>query len=284
VIYTSVPELPRNYAQETLDTGSGGEYNRPKNWSDQFLFGGTVAKASRTPVYEEVMVRLAGLVTQGRLKPGDRLPAERALAGRMRVSRATLREALRVMQLQGLIVSRRGAGNFIAGGKPEDLAHALHHLALQDIFELRLLIEPAIAALAAQRANREDVSRLESILQQQDRDVKANRTAGPTDAAFHATLGEATHNRALLQVEATLMKVISPSRNESLQTRERARLSLGSHRRILEAIRRGDPVEARQAMEEHIHSIDPKLFGLHGLGHLTPVPGSQEFRTEGGIH
>src|SRR2546430_14855661 len=136
--------------------------------------------------------------------------SERALAGRMRVSRATLREALRVMQLQGLIVSRRGAGNFIAGGKPEDLAHALHHLALQDIFELRLLIEPAIAALAAQRANREDVSRLESILQQQERDVKANRTAGPTDAAFHARLAESTHNRALLQVEATLMEVISP--------------------------------------------------------------------------
>ena len=141
-----------------------------------------MAKAKRTPVYEEVMVRLAGLVHQGRLKPGDRLPPERALAERMHVSRATLREALRVMQLRGLIVSRQGAGNFIAGGKPEDLAEALHHLALQDIFELRLLIEPSIAALAAERANRQDLLRLDSILQQQEREMKEKRMTGLTDA------------------------------------------------------------------------------------------------------
>src|SRR5437870_13745144 len=101
------------------------------------------------------MVRLAGLLHQGRLKPGDRLPPERALAERMHVSRATLREALRVMQLRGLIVSRQGAGNFIAGGKPEDLAEALHHLALQDLFQLRLLIEPSIAHFVAESSIRD---------------------------------------------------------------------------------------------------------------------------------
>lgn len=243
-----------------------------------------MAKAKKTPVYEVVMVRLAGLLDQGRLKPGDRLPSERALAERMRVSRATLREALRVMQLRGLIMSRRGSGNYIAGGKPEDLAEALHHLALKDIFELRLLIEPSIAALAAGRANRQDLLRLESILQQQERELNQKRMAGPTDAAFHSALAEATHNRALLQVGATLMKVISPSRNESLQTTERARLSLASHRRIVQAIQAGDSVEARHAMEEHIRSIDPKLFGLRGVGRFTPLPVIQEIRTVGGIH
>ena len=107
---------------------------------------------------------------------------------------------------------------------------------------------------------------------------------GLTDAAFHSALAEATHNRALLQVGATLMKVISPSRNESLQTTERARLSLASHRRIVTAIQAGDSVEARRAMEEHIRSIDPKLFGLRGVGRFTPLPGIQEIRTVGGIH
>src|SRR5438093_12277013 len=106
------------------------------------------------------MVRLAGLLQQGRLKPGDRLPSERALAGRLRVSRATIREALRAMQLKGLIVSRHGSGSFIAGGRPEELANALHHLALHDMFELRFLIEPSIAALAAERATRPDLVRL----------------------------------------------------------------------------------------------------------------------------
>jgi len=243
-----------------------------------------MAKAKKAPVYEEVMVRLAGLLQQGRLKPGDRLPSERALAQRIGVSRATIREALRAMQLKGLIVSRRGAGSFIAGGRPEDLADALHHLALQDIFELRLLIEPSIAALAAERATRQDLLRLESILQQQERELKEKRMAGVTDAAFHSALAEATHNRALLQIGATLMKVISPSRNESLQTQERARLSLASHRRIVGAIQAGDSAEARHAMEEHIRSIDPKLFGLRGGGRFTTLPHVQANRTVGGIH
>src|SRR5207247_6225249 len=153
------------------------------------------------------MIRLAGLVKQGRLKPGDRLPSERILSERMGVSRATLREALRVMQLQGLTVSRRGAGNFIASGNAQNLTLALHHLALQDIFQLRLLIEPSIAALAAERSTRQDLVRLEAILQQQESELKEKRMAGPTDAAFHSTLAEATHNRALMQVGATVMKV-----------------------------------------------------------------------------
>ncbi len=243
-----------------------------------------LGKAKKAPVYEEVMVRLAGLLQQGRLKPGDRLPSERALAERLRVSRATIREALRAMQLKGLIVSRHGSGSFMADGRPEELANALHHLALHDIFELRLLIEPSIAALAAERATRQDLVRLESILQQQESELKEKRMAGPTDAAFHSTLAEATHNRALMQVGATVMKVISPSRNESFQTAERARLSLASHRRIVTAIQARDSVEARRAMEEHIRSIDPKVFGLRGVDRFTPVPGIQEIRTVGGIH
>src|SRR3972149_5589106 len=95
-----------------------------------------VSRYKRPRVYEEVMVRLAELINRGSLRPGDRLPSERVLADRMRVSRATLREALRVLQLQGFIVSRRGAGNFIAGGRPEEVALALQRFALQDIFEL----------------------------------------------------------------------------------------------------------------------------------------------------
>lgn len=243
-----------------------------------------MAKAKRTPVYEEVMVRLAGLVEQGSLKPGDRLPSERLLSERMGVSRATLREALRVMQLRGLIESRRGAGTFIAKGKAEDLTLALHHLALQDIFQLRLLIEPSIAALAAEHATSKDISRLESVLRRQEQQLRRKKNMAETDEVFHSALAESTHNRALLQMGSSLMKVISPSRNENLQTRERARLSLFSHRRIVDAIKVRDPVEARSAMEEHIRSIDTELFGLREVGLFTSLPGTQEIRTAGGIN
>jgi GntR family transcriptional repressor for pyruvate dehydrogenase complex len=221
------------------------------------------------------MVRLAELIDQGSLQPGDRLPSERVLADRMGVSRATLREALRVMQLQGFIVSRRGAGNFIAGGRSEDLALALQRFALHDIFELRMLVEPSIAAVAAERATLEDISRLESILNRQEQQLARAKSVADTDTAFHSALAESTHNRALQQVGATLMQVIAPSRNGSLQTQERARLSLISHQRILGAIKSGSTSEARRAMEEHIRSIDAEVFGLRHIDLFTSLPGAQ---------
>ncbi len=216
----------------------------------------------RARLFEEVMVQLAQLIRQGRLRPGDRLPPERELAERLTVSRATIREALRVMQLQGLIESRHGSGNFIAGGRPEELALALNHLALNDIFECRMLIEPSIAALAAQRAADDDVARLEQILREQGRKVARNLSTAKLDIAFHTALAEATHNRALLQVGAELIKVLAPSRTRSLQSPQRAQFSLLSHRRIFEAIKARNATEARYAMEQHIRMVDMALFGL----------------------
>jgi GntR family transcriptional repressor for pyruvate dehydrogenase complex len=213
-------------------------------------------------LYEEVMVNLAELIRKGQFRPGDRLPSERELVKQLRVSRTTLREALRVMQQQGLIMSKRGAGNFIANGSADELALTLNHLALQDIFELRMVLEPSIAALAAQRATPQDLAQLEAILQKQTHQIQKQKNIAETDAAFHAALAEATHNHALQQMGATLMKVLSPSRNESLQTPRRAQLSLTSHRRILDAIKERSSLAARQAMEDHLRSVDAALFGL----------------------
>ncbi len=222
------------------------------------------------------MVRLADLIRKGSLKPGDRLPAERGLAEKMQVSRATLREALRVMQLRGIIVSKQGAGNYIASGAAEDLALALDHLALQDIFELRLLIEPSIAALAAQRATSNDISKLESILLKQEEQLAQKKSMADSDTAFHATLAEATHNGALVEIGATLMQVIAPSRNKNLQTPQRARLSLASHRAIAGAVAERDSHRAQREMEEHLRSVDRTLFGLPEQNILFSIPNRQE--------
>ncbi|HEY8477993.1 MAG TPA: FadR/GntR family transcriptional regulator [Chloroflexota bacterium] len=216
----------------------------------------------KTRLYEEVMAQLAELIRQGQLKPGDRLPSERELSERMQVSRTVVREALRALELRGLVVSRPGAGTFIVDGTAEALVRALTHLALEDIFELRMLLEPSIAALAAQRATPEDIQRLESVLQQQEQQVREGRSGAEADATFHSLLAEATHNRALLRLGAALMDVLAPSRNERLQTPQRVQQSLLSHRRILSAIKAGNPDEAREAMQDHIRRVDVALFGI----------------------
>ena len=99
-------------------------------------------------------------------------------------------------------------------------------------------------------------------MREQERQVQQGRPAGEADEAFHAALAEATHNRALLRLGAALEEVLAPSRDDSLQTPQRAHLSLRSHRAILAAVTARQPDEARRAMEEHIHSVDLALFGL----------------------
>ena len=235
-----------------------------------------MASPKQTQLYEEAMVRLAELIRKGRFKPGDRLPSERDLAAQIKISRATLREALRVMQLQGVIVSRRGSGNYIASGNAQDLARTLDQLALKDIFELRFIIEPPIAALAAQRATSGDIATLENILHKHEQQATHQKNFGDSDAEFHAAMAAATHNHALVQIGATLMQVIAPSRIKSLQTARRAQSSLTSHRTLLDAICAHDPQRAQSEMEEHIRSVDRALFGLPQDSFVLKIPNRKE--------
>ncbi len=221
----------------------------------------------KTRIYEAVVAQLGQLIHEGKLKPGDRLPTERQLASQLQVSRASLREALRGLELQGLVVSRQGSGTFIAGLGPEELLRAFNGLteqeqSLREIFEVRLLLEPPIAALASQRATPNDLERLEAALREQEERSQRDESVAEQDVAFHSALAESTHNQALLRLGATLVEVLAPSRDPRLQTRRRSQLSLRSHREVLEAVRAGDPEAARRAMEAHVGQVDRVSFGL----------------------
>src|SRR5207253_8975006 len=103
----------------------------------------------------------------GKLRPGDRLPPERELAARLQVSRASVREALRSLELQGLLSRRQGSGTFIVALGQKELLRAFARLTeegqtLRDIFELRFLLEPSIAAMAARRATPQGIPRLDA--------------------------------------------------------------------------------------------------------------------------
>ena len=218
----------------------------------------------RRTLHEQVMVQLAAYIRGGKLKPGDQLPPERELAERMQVSRPTIREALRIMQLQSLIVSRPGSGTFIAEGNAQSLAQAVTQIALQDIFEARMLLDPSMAALAAARATPADVEKLKSILHQQEQEMRHGGDSARSDIAFHSAIAEATHNRALIRLARVLIEIFAPSRDTFFQTHERAKKSLAFHKRILESIEAHSPVKARRAMSEHIKSVDQELLGTDG--------------------
>ena len=119
--------------------------------------------------------QLHQLIEAGKLKAGDRLPSERELAETFRVSRSSVREAIKTLENEGLVMTRPGSGTFITAVKVEAIIQPLASLlsrgkdALIDLFEMRRLVEPGIAALAAERATPADILRLKEICTTQER-------------------------------------------------------------------------------------------------------------------
>lgn len=225
------------------------------------LAGDSITAVRRTRLFEGVVAQMRALIRDGRLSPGQKLPSERELAERFQVSRASLREAIRALEMEGLVVIRPGAGTFVS---EEGFDAAMDVLAnrllaereeLADVMELRLVLEPQITALAAQRATPADFDRLEAILQDQAEQIQRSETGVVADTAFHSAVAAASHNRALERLSITLVEILAPVRDESLQTTERSYWSMESHRIVLEAIRAGDADVARQAMIDHIQGL-----------------------------
>ena len=221
----------------------------------------------KTRIYEEVVSQVHEMVREGKFKAGDQLPSERELAETFKVSRTSVREALRALETQGLVVSRTGSGTFVADLPIESLVAPLVAMlieekdALADIFETRKLIEPEIASLAAERATRRDIERMKKILDKQRHQVNGGSTGVEADAEFHFAIGQATQNQALEKLVSGLMEMLSRSREESLQTPGRSQASIDSHQKILSAIEEHDKGKARKAMLYHIEQVEQNVFG-----------------------
>ena len=215
-------------------------------------------------LYEDIVQEFSSLIRQGVLKPGERLPSERVLANQLQVSRSSVREALRSLELQGLVISKRGSGTFINTDNLESMVALLASTltsgadTLKHIFEMRHMLEPQIAALAAQRANKQEVAELGSILEEQVKEIADGGTGVDSDTAFHFAMASATHNSALVKVVSAVEDILRRSRNQSLQEPGRPQRSLASHREILGMIHSGDAAGARRAMEYHLTTVEPE--------------------------
>ena len=220
----------------------------------------------KTRIHEEVVSQIYQMIRDGRFKAGDQLPAERELAETFKISRTSVREALRALESQGLIISKTGTGNFIADLPIESLVAPLARFlveeksALADIFELRKLIEPQIASLAAERATGREIARMKKLLDKQREQVEAGATGVDADTEFHFAIGQATQNHAVEKLVSGLLDILSHSREESLQTAGRREASIESHLAIVAAIEKHDQAQAREAMRDHIEQVERSVL------------------------
>jgi len=215
----------------------------------------------RNKVYEEVARQIERLILK-KLKPGDKLPSERELAEMLRVSRSSIRDAIRGLELTGLVEPRQGTGTIVrevsGGSGVNPFANALKRRKelVSELLDFRKMLEPPLAARAATHASQEEISEMEEILRRQDEKQRQGESAVAEDAEFHYSVALASDNSVILKVLDILMDLLRETRERSLQVEGRAQRSLAGHRRILAAIKGHDAEAAKAAMRRHIEDVE----------------------------
>lgn len=213
----------------------------------------------RTRIATLIAQELEALIREGFWSPGEHLPSERALAERFRVSRVSLREALRLLEASGLIEIRQGDGARVRAQSSAVgylLARRLEGLNLQHLFEFRQIVEPEAAALAAERASPIHLSALQDTLADQARHVKDPHGFLLLDLEFHRLISVASGNAVLQEIVSALNAGLRETRLRAMAHRYDPLRSLEGHRRILEAILSRNPQEAREAMRQHLCEVE----------------------------
>jgi GntR family transcriptional repressor for pyruvate dehydrogenase complex len=229
-------------------------------------------------ISEEIVDQIRELVLSGELRPGDQLPPERELADRFQVSRASIREALTALQVMGLLERTRG-GSLTARGNSvwftvapiSSFLATRKHLVVEPI-EVRRMIEPEAARLAAERADEYDLARIDECLQRMEQDIAAGGLGVEHDAAFHSAIAQATKNELLVRIIDVIGDAVRQHR-KALQTREGARRSLAQHRAILEAIKAHDGDRAYHEAMRHVDYVRELIQARLGVDDGGVAPG-----------
>lgn len=212
----------------------------------------------KTRLYEEIVKQLTGLIEEGKLKPGDRLPPERQLADELHVSRTAIREALRSMESMGYIESKVGGGTFVRAISLHNVLHPFSAVLCQnkelahELLEVRQLLEPEIASLASKRASKQDIDKIQSAVEMMSTDIENGGIGMEGNNAFHNAIAAAANNTAMREILSLCDELLSKSRESALNKPGQPTKSLNDHIKICEAVKDGNSSLARQLMQKHI--------------------------------
>ena len=206
---------------------------------------------------QQTMERLYNtIVAEKRMQPGDKLPNELELSEQLGVSRATLREALRMLIARGVLEVRRGRGTFVARGAEE---HRLDFGQLEqvrgrlrDLFELRSIFEPQAARLACRRATEEELAEILQCGAAVENCIRAGEDRTNADRDFHAAIVRATHNEFMMRLLPVISRAVITAVAADKHGEELAEDTARDHALLMEFFRRRDEVGAEYAMAIHL--------------------------------
>lgn len=220
----------------------------------------TLAHEKNGSSAEEVVTRLRDMIHNGELSPGDRLPPERDLAKMLGVSRPTLRAGIRSLATVGILVSRQGAGTFVADfeesptldSSPLQMLSALHGVTSDEMFEARLALEMSIAGLAAERATSEQMTLMAEEITGMYASLNDPAQYLVHDMQFHQTIAAASQNRILTSLMNMVATILFDNRSKTVHRALDLKQSAEQHHNIYRAMRERSPDAARKAMHDHL--------------------------------
>ncbi|MDP4178382.1 MAG: FadR/GntR family transcriptional regulator [Bacillota bacterium] len=213
-----------------------------------------------TKIYEKVMEEIKDLVKKGDLKKGDKLPSERDLSEQLQVSRTSVREALRILEMFGFIEVRHGEGNFINDNLENSFLEPLSVIFLllgsksEEVLELRKIIEPETAALAAKNITNEQLIDLRKI-EHELSNTEDNEIRISLDKRFHYKIAEASQNLLISTMMFSISSLIENYiENSKVHTFNKIKIDI-QHKEILKALEIHDSFAAASAVKKHLEFI-----------------------------
>ena len=207
------------------------------------------------------------IVEEGRFPPGSKLPNENELSETLGVSRTTLREAISFLVAQGVLEIRRGKGTFVAGDLPAGavnmaaLSSLRSRVRARDLFEMRLIFEPATVALACQRASDEELRQIQQKAERMEQVALEGGDWPLADQEFHFAIIKASHNEYMRRLYPIINSAVNEIMQISSNRQEMQSAAIADNHVILDFLMQRDEAGARHAMSIHIRHLLNTLKG-----------------------
>ena len=220
----------------------------------------------RRSITMDAAALIKDMILDGRLHPGDRLPSERTLSEALGVSRPSVREAIRSLVAMHILESRHGAGTFVSSLSLDQLLRPLQFVvgladsSIRDVFDVQMLIEPGAAALAAQRAEEEEIEVIRTTALESTRAKLGYEERARLDVEWHDLIVRTSHNGLLINLHQSISILSAESRAITVRIDGIREQAVEDHARIAGAIESHDPAAAERAMREHLENVRIELF------------------------
>jgi GntR family transcriptional repressor for pyruvate dehydrogenase complex len=218
-------------------------------------------KVKRARIYEEVLAQLKDYLLQGNIIPGSKLPSERELARMFDVNRVSVREALTILEANGMITRKVGEGTFHTGASAYTASSIINliqknkNLIIEPL-QVRLALEPKIARLAAANISKNQIAFLNHILEQQKKLLEKKGDISELDKKFHMEIALATGNSIFAGLVEALHNSFMESRYASPLSPERGKSGYLSHKKICAALKNRDSDKAEEALQDHLIQVE----------------------------